>query len=112
MAYFRNSYRYIWKNTEDIKDLLLYQNAALPVDISFTTPTLFCQGSFGNGWVDLFEMNVKTTIYREETKKKEYLETGMYHYEPIENTKQVFATFNSGATNIVDADNEVYYARR
>ena len=76
MAYFRNSYRYIWKNTEDIKDLLLYQNAALPVDISFTTPTLFCQGSFGNGWVDLFEMNVKRRFIVKKQKRKSILRRG------------------------------------
>lgn len=112
MASFKNSYKYEWRNTDEIKSLKLFQNAALPLTLSFKTPQLFCCGclSSGNNWADLFEMNVKTTVYREETKKVELLSSGMYHYKSVPDTKIIYKTFYSGATNIPNADNATYYA--
>lgn len=112
MASFKNSYQYVWTDTDELEKVNLYQNAALPLSVTFKTPRLYCKGcsSSGGGWSTLFEMNVKTTIYREETRKVEMLETGMYRYETVPNTRTVYATFYSGATSISNADNAVYYA--
>lgn len=112
MASFKNSYQYVWTDTDELEKVNLYQNAALPLSVTFKTPRLHCKGclSSGGGWTTLFEMNVKTTVYREETRKVEMLETGMYRYETVPNTRTVYATFYSGATNIPNADNAVYYA--
>ena len=112
MASFKNSYQYVWTDTDELKKVNLYQNAALPLSVTFKTPRLYCKGclSSGGGWSTLFEMNVKTTVYREETRKVEMLETGMYRYETVPNTRTVYATFYSGATSISNADNAVFYA--
>ena len=112
MASFKNSYQYVWTDTDELKKVNLYQNAALPLSVTFKTPRLYCKGclSSGGGWSTLFEMNVKTTVYREETRKVELLETGMYRYETVPNTRTVYATFYSGATSISNADNAVFYA--
>ena len=112
MASFKNSYQYVWTDTDELEKVNLYQNAALPLSVTFKTPRLHCKGclSSGGGWTTLFEMNVKTTVYREETRKVEMLETGMYRYETVPNTRTVYATFYSGATSIPNADNAVYYA--
>lgn len=112
MASFKNSYQYVWTDTDELEKVNLYQNAALPLSVTFKTPRLYCKGclSSGGGWSTLFEMNVKTTVYREETRKVEMLETGMYRYETVPNTRTVYATFYSGATSISNADNAVFYA--
>jgi len=113
MASFKNSYQYEWRDTADMTSKVkLYQNAALPLTLSFTTPRLICRGclSEGGSWSDLFEMNVKTTVYREEMRLVERAAAGMHRYEIVPNTRTVYKTFESGATSIPDANNAVYYA--
>ena len=108
MDYFRNSYEYRWSNTQGI-DFLRYHNIALDVVVSFPTPILSCFGCYGGDWVELFEMNVITRIYRTKTIKKEQLGSGMYRYED-DGARELYTTFYSGPTSIPDANNEVYYA--
>lgn len=113
MASFKNSYQYGWQDIDELTAIKLYQNAAEPLTVEFKTPRLFCYGCLSEGekFSELFEMNVRTTIYREETRKVELLETGMYRYETVPNTRTIFTSFYSGATSIPDADNATYFAR-
>lgn len=100
--YFRNSYRYVWSETEEISDLRLNLNAAESHTISFKTPVLMCQGclSAGSDFTNLFEMNVKTTVYRQETSFNSL----------VPGTKTVFATFDSGALSMSQSTNSSVYS--
>lgn len=110
MNYFRNSYEYRWSNTDSLRNVSLYQNAALDKVVSFSTPILTCYGSYDSStWTALFEMNVITRIYRTKTKKVEQENSGMYRYEDDGN-RELFATFRSGPTWIPDNSDDVYYA--
>ena len=100
MDYFRNSYRYAWKNTDSLASLKLYLNGQESHQISFEIPQLFCQGCYGSDWTDLFEMNTNTSIFRYET------QNGVIKPE----TKTLIISVESGATFIRDANNEVYSA--
>lgn len=64
--YFRNSYAYVWENTESIKKLKFYKNVALANEITFTIPTLYCQASDTNGFFNIAEMNTRTRVYRQD----------------------------------------------
>lgn len=64
--YFKNSYRYIWRNTESLQSINLNQNAALTNTVSFTIPTLMCQGSASSSdWCDIGEINTITRVYKQ-----------------------------------------------
>lgn len=110
MNYFKNSYEYRWSKTNDVTNFIRYQNAAEDINISFETPILTCYGCLGSGWSPLFQMNVITKIYRTQTQKRELLGSGMYRYEDIPSTKEVWKTFHSGPTSISNANNATYYA--
>lgn len=112
MDYFKNTYQYEWRNTEQISSLQLNVNAEADTKISFITPQLFCRGctAAGSGFSDLFEINVKTTVYRTETKRTQILEDGTFKVEELSNTKSVFKTFKSGPATIPNANTDLYYA--
>ncbi|MBQ8749427.1 MAG: hypothetical protein IJZ29_03055 [Clostridia bacterium] len=63
--YFRNTYRYLWENTESIEKIVLNQNVANANTIKFTIPTLQCQAASANGFFTIAEMNTVTRIYRQ-----------------------------------------------
>lgn len=109
MDYFRNSYKYEWSNTEGLQTFLTYNSASTDVNISFSAPILTCYGCLGSGWTALFQMNVKTNIYRTKMKRKEQDGSGMYRYEE-DGTREIWKTFYSGPTSIPNANNAAYYA--
>lgn len=112
MPIFKNNYQYEWSNTEEISNLLAVQNAAVPLTITFTTPTLYCKAatSTGTQFQNLFEMNVKTTVRRIETHRTEFGENWDGPYVDVPGTEIEYAVFYSGPTSIPNADNAVYYA--
>ncbi len=66
VGHFKNHYRYIWKQLEDIQLINKNLDASQSHEVSFKAPQLFCQGSYdGEAWVDLFQVNstVKITRY-------------------------------------------------
>ena len=63
--YLRNSYRYIWENTQTIENIILNQNIALSNTVSFTIPSLMCQAGTSSGFVTIAEMNTRTRVYRQ-----------------------------------------------
>ena len=63
--YFRNSYRYIWENTDSIGKIKFNQNIALANEVKFTIPTLLCQASSSSGFFTIAEMNTRTRVYRQ-----------------------------------------------
>lgn len=63
--YLRNSYRYIWENTQTIENIILNQNIALSNTVSFTIPSLMCQAGTSSGFVTIAEMNTRTRVYKQ-----------------------------------------------
>lgn len=110
MNYFRNSYEYRWSNIEPIQNLNKFHNAALDQTVSFSTPVLSCYGTLDSvNWEYLFDMNIITRVYRTKTQKVEQESSGMYRYENV-GQKELFATFHSGPTSILDNSNSAYWA--
>lgn len=64
--YFRNSYRYLWENTQSMESIILNQNVAAENTVKFTIPTLQCQASSSGGFFTIAEMNTRTRIYRQD----------------------------------------------
>lgn len=64
--YFKNSYRYLWENTESIEKIILNQNVATSNRVNFTIPTLQCQASDSSGFFTIAEMNTRTRVYRQD----------------------------------------------
>ena len=64
--YFKNSYRYLWENTESIEKIILNQNVATSNKVNFTIPTLQCQASDSSGFFTIAEMNTRTRVYRQD----------------------------------------------
>jgi hypothetical protein len=107
--YFRNAYQYEWRNIGELRGLQLVQNGHNAQTIRFATPTLWCRG--GSPFVDLFECNVLTTVTRVTLRRQNVDEQGqLARYEEVSNSATVFATFNSGALIIPNADNAIYTA--
>lgn len=103
--YFRNSYNYIWENTESIKNITLYQNIELANTVAFTIPRLLCQASTSNGFFTVAEMNTRTRVYRQD------MVNGV-----IQPTKTLVKDVNgneidiiSGATSFTARNDEVAY---
>lgn len=64
--YFRNSYRYLWENTQSMEGIILNQNVAAENTVTFTIPTLQCQASSSGGFFTIAEMNTRTRVYRQD----------------------------------------------
>lgn len=112
MPKFINRYQYEWSNTEEIANLPAFQNAAVPLTITFTTPTLYCKAatSTGTQFQNLFEMNVKTTVRRIEMRRTSFDVGEVGPYVDVPGTETEYGVFYSGPTAIPNADNAVYYA--
>jgi len=108
MDYFRNSYRYEWENKDEIANLKLKHNGEQPLNITFSTPRLYCYADLP--FRKLFGMNVKTTVYRQETKRIGYDNGELGDYALVDGTKTIYATFISGADNIPDTNNDIFIA--
>lgn len=98
--YFENTYFYRWDRLNGIKQLLRYVNIGTANEVSFIVPRLICQGCYGAGFVDLFEMNTITSVYR----------TKRLNGQVFEDTKTLIAQKYSGATSFTSNDDSVYHA--
>ena len=103
MDYFKNAYQYKWSNTASLSGLLLQNyDAAQPINLSFSTPKLHCWGDVP--FRQLFQMNVKTTIYRTTTQRTQDGDI----YKDVAGTRIPYATFNSGPTSYTPTSNAIY----
>lgn len=98
--YFENTYFYRWDRLNGIKELLRYVNIGTANEISFVIPKLICQGCYGAGFVDLFEMNTVTNVYR----------TKRLNGQVLEDTRTLIAQKYSGAESFTANDDTVYYS--
>lgn len=103
--YFRNSYNYVWENTESIKNIILHQNVELANTVTFTIPSLICQASASTGFYTIAEMNTRTRVYKQE------VINGV-----IQSTKTLVKDINgndidriSGATSFTARNDDVAY---
>ena len=66
-AYFRNSYRYIWTNTESIEKIQWRYDFRIPHEIKFTVPTLMFQGvmsAASPNFSDIYEMYTEAKVIK------------------------------------------------
>ncbi len=98
--YFENTYFYKWDRLSGIKQLLRYINIGTANEVSFIVPKLICQGCYGAGWVDLFEINTITSVYR----------TKRLNGQVLEDTRALVAQKYSGATSFTANDDSVYHS--
>lgn len=98
--YFENTYYYRWDRLNGIKQLLRYVNIGTANEISFIVPKLICQGCYGAGFVDLFEMNTVTSVYR----------TKRLNGQVLEETRELIAQKYSGAESFTVNDDTVYHS--
>lgn len=94
--YFRNSYKYVWENTNSLTSIVLHQNAATGNVVSFTIPNLLCQASTPNGFFTIAEMNTRTNVYVQD------VINGV-----IQPTKRLVLTRDSGGVSFT-ARNDAY----
>ena len=108
--YFRNSYFYEWRNTESIRGLSLNIGANESHTISFTIPTLMCQGCpNGGSFEDLFEMNTITRVYRTQTSYNSVVSGSRELILERASGPSVFTNINNSAAYSVDGK---YYLRK
>ena len=104
MDYFKNAYQYKWSNTAQLNNILQNYDNSQPLEITFSTPKLHCWGDVP--FRQLFQMNVKTTIYRTTTQRTQDGDI----YEDVAGTRIVYEgkVFHSGPTSITPANNALY----
>ncbi|MBQ8443783.1 MAG: hypothetical protein IJX25_00305 [Clostridia bacterium] len=97
--YFRNSYAYRWRGVESLKSLKLNLSSAEQTEITFNIPQLICQACpEGNEFVDIFEMNTVTKVYRIETSFN----------KPLEGTKTLVLERENGALSFTDVSTSAH----
>ncbi|MCL2599234.1 MAG: hypothetical protein FWD76_04925 [Firmicutes bacterium] len=106
LAYFRNSYRYVWDKSSlaTIENQLKNFDGSQKQTISFDVPKLICQGAqqtgaWANVYRDLFEMNTITRVYRTKMKGDHTI-----------SDQVLVASKHSGATSIAPNDDDVYFS--
>lgn len=96
--YFKNSYRYVWENTQSLANIILHQNGALSNEINFTIPNLLCQAGSSDGFVTIAEMNTRTRVYRQDVVNN-----------VIQSDKTIILERISGATSFTARNDDVAY---
>ena len=74
-VYFNNSYRYVWRNYEDLRKVKYKYYAGEANTILFNIPTLIAQAAINGQWVDICEVRTTTQIIRKHYRKNTLLST-------------------------------------
>ena len=74
-VYFNNSYRYVWRNYEDLRKVKYKYYAGEANTILFNIPTLIAQAAINGQWVDICEVRTTTQIIRKHYRKNALLST-------------------------------------